>query len=431
MRAYFQNHEIIVKTDYPIPRILSKPDLAGRMITWSVELSEYTIRYQPRGAIKAQVLTDFIAEMGQESSEVHDKHSVWTVYVDGSSNNKGAGASIVLEGPGELLVEQSLQFGFKTSNNQAEYEALIVGLELAQDMGAKAVICKTDSQLTVGHITGEFQVKDPLMMKYYHKVKSLMKAFSTVKVEHVKRKQNARADLLSKLASTKKRSHHRSIVQQFLESPSVSREESVCCITQSKETWFEPIRRYITTGQCGEEDERLMRMKSSRFTMVGFELYRRGYTRPLLKCVTKEQTLYVLEELHQGMCGLHTGSRSTLSRVLRAGYYWPTMRANCIEYSRKCKKCQEFGNLIHTKPETLHSVMPPWSFAMWGMDIVGPFPPGKGQCKFLLVGVDYFTKWIEAEPLATIFAAKVRGFVWKNIICKFGIPHTIVSDSGR
>lgn len=194
----------------------------------------------------------------------------------------------MLVGPGELLVEQSLQFGFKTSNNQAEYKALIAGLELAQDMGAKVVICKTDSQLTVGHITGEFQVKDPLLLKYYHKVKTLMKTFSTAKVEHVRREQNAPVDLLSKLASTKKRSQHKSIVQQFLESPSVGREESVCCITQNSEEWFEPIKRYITTGQCREEDELLMRMRCSRFMMVGSELYRRGYARPLLKCVTHE-----------------------------------------------------------------------------------------------------------------------------------------------
>jgi len=68
---------------------------------------------------------------------------------------------------------------------------------------------------------------------------------------------------------------------------------------------------------------------------------------------------------------------------------------------------------------------------MWGMDIIGHFPPGKGQCRFLLVGVDYFTKWIEAKPLATMTAAKVKGFVWKSIISRFGIPHTIVSDNGR
>jgi len=174
-----------------------------------------------------------------------------------------------------------------------------------------------------------------------------------------------------------------------------------------------------------------MRMKSSQFTLIGPELYKRGYTHPLLKCVTSEQAKYIMEELHQGICGLHTGARSTLTRILKAGYYWPTMKVNCAEYSKKCEKCQEYGNLIHSHPETLHNITSPWPFAMWGMDIIGPFPSGKGQCKFLLVGIDYFTKWIEVEPLATITTAKVKGFVSKSIICRFGIPHTIVLDNDR
>jgi len=128
-----------------------------------------------------------------------------------------------------------------------------------------------------------------------------------------------------------------------------------------------------------------MRAKSSRFTLVRSELYRWGYTRPLFKFITNEEAQYVLKELHQGICELHTGARSTLARILRAGYYWPTMQIDCAEYSKKCEKCQEFGNLIHSQLETLHSITPPWSFAMWGMDIIGPFPLGKGQCKFLLV----------------------------------------------
>jgi len=134
---------------------------------------------------------------------------------------------------------------------------------------------------------------------------------------------------------------------------------------------------------------------------------------------------------HTGICGLHFGARSMAKRVLRVGYYWPTIQTNGAEYVQKCKRCQEYGNLLHTQPEVLHSVTPPWPFAMWGTDMIGPFPFGKGQCKFLLVGVDYFTKWIEAEPLATIIAKKVQDFVWKNIICRFGVPHTIVTDNGR
>jgi len=65
------------------------------------------------------------------------------------------------------------------------------------------------------------------------------------------------------------------------------------------------------------------------------------------------------------------------------------------------------------------------------MDILGPFSPGKGQVKFLIVAVDYFTKWIEAKPLTTITTQQVQQFVWKDIICRYGVPHTIITDNGR
>nr|KYP76142.1 Transposon Ty3-I Gag-Pol polyprotein [Cajanus cajan] len=116
-------------------------------------------------------------------------------------------------------------------------------------------------------------------------------------------------------------------------------------------------------------------------------------------------------------------------RLLRAGYYWPTLKTDCAEYVKKCKQCQQHGNLIHASTEKLHSISAPWPFSLWGIDILGPFPLAKGQCKFLVVAVDYFTKWIEADPLTTITAANVQKFVWKNIITRFGIPYAIISDN--
>ena len=77
------------------------------------------------------------------------------------------------------------------------------------------------------------------------------------------------------------------------------------------------------------------------------------------------------------------------------------------------------------------TITSPWPFAQWGIDIVGPLPLGKGQVKFLLVTIDYFTKWVEAEALAMITEARIQNFVWKNIICRFKIPLTIISDNGR
>ena len=118
-------------------------------------------------------------------------------------------------------------------------------------------------------------------------------------------------------------------------------------------------------------------------------------------------------------------------KTLRQGYYWPTMLKDAIELFRKCKVCQEHARISHLPSEPLTLITSPWPFQQWGLDILGPLPFGRGQCKFIIVAVDYFTKWAEAEPLATITEQKVRSFVWRSVICKFGIPRFLVSDNGK
>ena len=88
------------------------------------------------------------------------------------------------------------------------------------------------------------------------------------------------------------------------------------------------------------------------------------------------------------------------------------------------------ANFHVAPPEELISITSPWPFAKWGMDLLGPFPQAPGQVKYLIVGIDYFTKWIEAEPLATITAQRSRRFLYKNIITRYGIPYSITTDNG-
>ena len=152
---------------------------------------------------------------------------------------------------------------------------------------------------------------------------------------------------------------------------------------------------------------------------------------PYLKCVNEDEAKYILEEIHERICGDHVGPRSLVSKVIWTGYFWPTMQMDVVELIKKCDKCQRFGNVQRLPAEWLTMITSPWPFAQWGIDIVGPLPLGKGQVKFLLVAIDYFTKWVEAEALATITEAKIWNFVWKNIICRFGIPMMIISDNGR
>ena len=139
----------------------------------------------------------------------------------------------------------------------------------------------------------------------------------------------------------------------------------------------------------------------------------------------------MLREVHEGIYGNHIRARSLAAKTLRHGYYWPTILKDATELVKKCKICQEHAQIPHLPSEPLTLITSPWPFQQWGLDLLGPLPVGKGQCRFIVVGVDYVTKWAEVEPLAMITEQKVRKFVWRSIICKFGIPRALVSDNGK
>ena len=101
------------------------------------------------------------------------------------------------------------------------------------------------------------------------------------------------------------------------------------------------------------------------------------------------------------------------------------------ELVKKCKACQEHAKISQLPSEPRTSVAIPKLFQQWGLDILRPLPIGRGQCIFIIMAMDYFTKSVEAEPLATITEQKVRNFVWRSIICRFGIPRSLVYDNGR
>jgi hypothetical protein len=158
LQYYFLAHTIVVRTDQPIKSLLSRPDMAGWMLKWSLEISEFDIRYESRKALKAQVLADFVAEMTAPapSSEETEK---WRIFIDGASSSTGARAGIILQNGKSVVIEVSLTLFFPTSNNQAEYEAFLAGLRLAEDVRAKEIKICTDSQLIVSQVLREYQAK--------------------------------------------------------------------------------------------------------------------------------------------------------------------------------------------------------------------------------------------------------------------------------
>ena len=160
-------------------------------------------------------------------------------------------------------------------------------------------------------------------------------------------------------------------------------------------------------------------------------LYKRGFSRPYLRCLVPEEAEYVMREVHEGICRNHSRARSLVHKLIRAGYYWPTMQKDAQAYVKTCDKCQRFSNAIRQPSKELTPMTAPWPFSQWGLDIMGPFPIAVKQLKFLMVGIDYFTKWVEVEALATITEKNIWNFVWKNIICRYGKPRVLVSNNEK
>ncbi|XP_061346500.1 uncharacterized protein LOC133292137 [Gastrolobium bilobum] len=395
------------------------------MTNWAIELSEYDITYESQKAIKAQALADFIMELTPPNSDHEEPGDAWKVYVDGSSNNKGSGAGIILESPEGVTIEHSLNLGFPTSNNQAEYEALIAGLIQGKEHGARKVQIFSDSQLVTSQIEGKYQAKGPILMKYLSRVQEIMADFDEVRVAHIPRGENSRADILSKLASTKNSGNHRTVVQQSIITPSC-----VMVIT-SVNDWRKPLVDYLEKGILPEDrlEARKLVRDATQYVIVNDQLFRKGLHNPMLKCLTSEGAEYVLAEIHEGINRHHMGGKALARKALRAGYYWPTMGADSKEHVKKCDSCQKHAKLILSPPEELKCISAPWPFFKWGMDLLGPFKAGEGQLKWLIVAVDYFTKWIEAEPVTTITSARVQRFFERNIVLRFGIPAEVVTDN--
>ncbi|XP_061351982.1 uncharacterized protein LOC133296954 [Gastrolobium bilobum] len=366
LRAYFQGHRILVQSDLPIRQILHKPDLAGRMMSWAVELSEFDIAFESCKAIKSQALADFVRELTSIQHTDSSSPDTWTVYVDGSSNPKGSGAGVIIENPDGVAIEYSMQMDFETSNNQAEYEAFIAGLLQAKELGARKVKVYSDSQLVTSQIEGSYQVRGPLLTKHLEDAKQIMTNFEKVEVSHIPRNENSRADILSKLASTKRWGNYRTVIEQSISEPTC-----IMQITQVSD-WRYPIIEYIEKRILPAEKEEA-------------------------KKLVRDEASYTM----------HVGGKALARKALRAGYFWPSMTNDAKEHVQKCDQCQKHGRNLLAPPEELNLITAPWPFFKRGIDLLGPFAAAEGQLKWLVVAVDYFTKGIEAEPVATITLARI------------------------
>lgn len=280
LRPYFQAHAVRVLTEYPLRKVLQKPDLSGRLVNWAIELGEFDIEYHPRTATKAQALADFVVEMGEgPDEEGSSKGPTWVAYVDGSSTGEGSGAGVVLRGPDQEELRYALKFDFPATNNEAEYEAVLSAMEIARQMGITDIEIRSDSRVVVEQVNGSYAAQETRMSKCLEKVHQFYSHFHRIVVVKIPREKIGLADALSRIGSGSDPVASVSGCKLLIKAhPTAQATEELMQVGEADPEWATEIVRYLRTGglpPAKEEAQRIVR-HSARYILVGGTLYRRG-----------------------------------------------------------------------------------------------------------------------------------------------------------
>ncbi|GKA71894.1 reverse transcriptase domain-containing protein, partial [Tanacetum coccineum] len=338
LRRYFQAHMITVLTNLPIKQTLTKPEKSGRVAKWAIELGEHDFVFQERGDESPK---DFLIEVPLEDNkkEAEEKADTklmktelsceWKLFTDGDASSDDSGAGLMLIDPEGKEYTYALRFGFETTNNKAEYEALLVRLRISQEMEITSLAIFVDSQLLVNQIK-----------------------------EHIRRNQNKKADTLSKLASMTFEHLTKEVLVEVLPKQSIEEKEILQVETKEGESWVTPIHEYLVSGLLPKDpkESRKIRVKAPQYKLIRGNLYRRSFYTPWLRCVASPQIDDIIKEVLQD-----------------------------------CEKCKEQFAIRKVAESSAITAGSGWPFSHWGVNILGPLPTALGDlCKGLKVTQSFF-----------------------------------------
>ncbi|KAK2354765.1 hypothetical protein QL285_092243 [Trifolium repens] len=460
LKHYIKPVDVYVYSHFDvIKHMLTKPILHSRIGKWALALTEYSLTYKPLRAVKGQIVADFIVdhslvEMPQEYIDIEP----WILYFDGSKHKHGTGIGILIISPTKVPTKFKYKINGLCSNNEAEYEALITGLEILKDLGAKNIKIRGDSELVLKQLTQEYKCVKEHLTKYFVMASSLLDCFDHIDIEHIPRLENQGANDLAQIASGYKMSKEKltqlieikeKMVLQEPISEQLSMPKLVGADTIPQEEienihdefeifvidnlsdgdWRKPIVEYLR-NPTGNVD-RKTKYRALSYVIFENDLFKKTSEGILLKCLSEAEAYIAISEVHSGTCGSHQAGHRIKWLLFRQGLYWPSMLKDCIEYAKGCQECQRHSGIQHVPASELHSIIKPWPFRGWALDLIGEIKPASSKNqRYILVGIDYFTKWIEAIPLPNVDQEAVINFIQNHIIYRFGIPETITTDQG-
>ncbi|RDX87803.1 Pol polyprotein, partial [Mucuna pruriens] len=273
-----------------------------------------------------------------------------------------------------------------------------MGIMMALEHQVKRLKVFGDSMLVIYQLCGEWEMRDTKLVPYHDLVKEMIESFNTVTFHHVPRVENQMADALATLLAmvqinegqemTIHIQHQRRIVHcQYLSNKATKLDP---------EPWYFDIKKYLVIREylegAMENSKRMLRRLSSAFFLSGTVLYKRSSDMTILWCVDRQEAKRIIEE---------------------------------------CVKCQTYADHINVAPSTLHNLTSSWPFSMWGINVIRPIEPkASNGHRFILVDIDYFTKWVEAASYPNVARSIVVGFIKRDVICRYGLPAHIITDNG-
>ncbi|WJZ94963.1 hypothetical protein VitviT2T_013768 [Vitis vinifera] len=400
LRHYITEYSVhLISRLDPLRYLFDRPALVGHLIRWLVLLTEFDIHYVTQKSIRGSIVVDHLASLPVSNGRAIDDDfpdedvvavtnlSGWRMFFDGATNHSGYGIGVLLISPHGDHILRSTRLVFSdrhpATNNIVEYEDCILGLETALELGIRQMEVFGDSNLVLRQIQGEWKTRDAKLRPYHTYLELLVGRFDDLRYTHLPRAQNQFVDALATMASMIDIPADATVRPLLIESRSAP---AYCCLIDDTEIdnglpWYHDIYHFMRLGAYPEaataKDRRALRQLAARFVICGETLYRRSVDGMLLLCLDLAST----------------------DRVMR-------------EFVQRCPECQIHGDLIHVPPSELHALTSPWPFSVWGIDIIGKISPKSSSGhEFILVTIDYFTKWVEAALYARLTSSRVASFI--------------------
>ena len=235
--------------------------------------------------------------------------------------------------------------------------------------------------------------------------------------------ENVVSDHLSRLTITHN-THNPSINDEFPE-------ESLLLVEEAP--WYAHIANYLATGELPAgwkaQDKKFFFENIHSYYWEEPFLYKYCADQIIRRCVPEVEQPGILSHCHENACGGHFASQKTARKVLKSGFHWPYLFKDAHTMCKECEKCQWLGKISRLHMMPLNPILVVGLFDVWGIDFMGPFPSSIGYL-YILVGVDYVSKWVEAVPCKAANHRVVLKFLKENIFSRFRVPKAIISDGG-